>query len=296
MIKPATNLYQTYITRINTFIKKVLPSDTINLHRAMDYSTDGGKRLRALLVYMVGKHFNINVELLDVVAASVELIHAYSLIHDDLPCMDDDDLRRGKPTTHIQFSEAVALLAGDALQTLAFEILAKPDLLPNTVISDANKIMLINILAAASGGAGMVLGQQLDLNAESGTDKANNNLAHLKKIHHLKTGQLFMAAMLMPCYVSLKTPDTATLITLEKLAYHLGIAFQIQDDLIDELDSTITGKSSGSDARNGKVTYVSLLGKAAAQEALKQEMLAIIQMSDKFVELTEFILTMIIVA
>lgn len=283
--------YELYTARINKYLKQIIPSDTINLHEAIEYSTSSGKRLRPLIVYIIGKHFKVAESLLDVVAASIELVHCYSLIHDDLPCMDDDDLRRGKPTTHIKFSEAVALLAGDALQSLAFEILSDPAYISSAMVSCENKLAMVRILATAIGARGMVLGQQLDLNAEN---DSLLNLADLKKIHNLKTGELFKAALLMPYYCTTTTPDSATLERLERIAYHFGIAFQIQDDLLDATDPAIIGKSSGSDQRNNKMTYLSLLGQKGAENELEKELNVIYDLAQELPDFLDFVLKMII--
>jgi farnesyl diphosphate synthase len=282
--------YESYIARINNYLKQVVPSDTINLHEAMQYSTSSGKRLRPLIVYIMGKHFKVNEELLDVIAASIEIVHCYSLIHDDLPCMDDDDLRRGKPTTHIKFSEAIALLAGDALQGLAFKLLSDSSCLNDSVVSNQNKLAMIMLLADAIGANGMVLGQQLDLNAEN---DAAITLEDLKHIHNLKTGQLFKAAFMLPYYCQLISPSMSVLALLEKISYHFGIAFQIQDDLLDDSDPAIIGKSSGSDQRNNKATYLSLLGKKGAEDELSKELNVVYELARDFPDFTNFVASII---
>ncbi len=229
------------------------------LRNAMQYSVfNGGKRIRPLLCYaaaeMIGgsdysraTHF---------AAAALECIHAYSLIHDDLPAMDDDDLRRGKPTCHIKFDEATAILAGDALQTLAFEQLALLD-------QPALAVNLVKELALASGAGGMVGGQVLDIEAE-GLDEPLE-LSKLEEIHKLKTGALIRAAIRMGALSAGAEPDQLSALT--KYAEAVGLAFQVQDDIIDVCSDTETlGKPQGADMSRNKSTYVSLLGLCAAQD------------------------------
>jgi len=262
--------------RLNTRLKKFLPSPSQppqRLHRAMQYAVlSGGKRLRPLLVYATGTCFDAKLETLDGPAAAVELIHTYSLIHDDLPAMDDDDLRRGQPTCHKAFNEATAILVGDALQSLAFECLANSSCLPSKL-----QIQMIKTLATASGSVGMAGGQDLDLEAES----RQLDLLQLEKIHRLKTGALFQASVQLGA-IAAGCTDAPTLALLKNFAQHIGLAFQIQDDILDvEGHAEITGKRSGADAAHNKATYVSILGLTeaknrrqksygAAMEALKQ--------------------------
>ena len=244
--------------RIEAVLDKVLPD---HLHEplsdAIRYSTlNGGKRLRALLVYSTGITFNAPLKKLDAAACAVECIHAYSLIHDDLPAMDDDSLRRGKPTTHIHFDEATAILSGDALQALAFELLS----LKHSGIAPANQLRMINLLARSSGVFGMVGGQMLDINA---TNK-NISLPQLEKMHRLKTGALIHCASLMGALCSETCPPNKYKI-IQKYARKIGLAFQIVDDILDETTDTETlGKQSGADKALGKSTYVSHLGIANA--------------------------------
>ncbi|WP_390595076.1 (2E,6E)-farnesyl diphosphate synthase [Simiduia litorea] len=231
------------------------------LKAAMHYSlTNGGKRVRPLLVYASAQALKPDQEDgLDWVAAAVESIHAYSLVHDDLPAMDDDDLRRGKPTTHIAFDEASAILAGDALQTLAFELLA---LAPFTA---ELKVGLITQLASASGAKGMVLGQAIDLAAVN----QQLDLTQLERMHRHKTGALICASVAMGALAAGAT--TEQLEALQRYAEAIGLAFQVQDDILDVTSDTQTlGKQQGADSSHNKPTYVSLLGlegaKAKAQE------------------------------
>jgi len=213
----------------------------------------GGKRLRPLLVYMAGQALGATNDALDAPAAAIELIHAYSLIHDDLPAMDDDDLRRGQPTVHKAFDEASAILAGDALQALAFEVLA----------SNAHPRLghLVHTLASASGRDGMVAGQALDLDAVGGHPDVDA-LAHM---HAHKTGALIVAAVRLGGLVAVEDTDPR-LTALTRYARAIGLAFQIHDDILDVTGDTVTlGKTSGADAARAKPTYPSLLGLEGAQ-------------------------------
>ncbi|WP_404376175.1 farnesyl diphosphate synthase [Vreelandella aquamarina] len=213
----------------------------------------GGKRLRPLLVYLAGQALGADEEALDAPAAAIELIHAYSLIHDDLPAMDDDDLRRGQPTVHKAFDEATAILAGDALQALAFEVLASR---PHPRLGQ-----LVTTLAVASGRNGMVAGQALDLAAVGGHPDAEA-MAHM---HAHKTGALIVAAVRLGGLIVVDENDPR-LAALIRYARAIGLAFQIHDDILDVTGDTATlGKISGADAARAKPTYPSLLGLAGAQ-------------------------------
>ncbi len=229
------------------------------LFEAMRYSTfNGGKRLRPVLVYAACQALGGNAAAADGAAAAVECIHAYSLIHDDLPAMDDDDLRRGKPTCHIAFDEATAILAGDALQTLAFEILAAP----NPAVDAATQLLMLQTLAEASGDKGMVAGQSIDMNA-AGTQL---DLATLERMHSLKTGALIRASVRLGALASGHS-DAATLAALDDYAGAIGLAFQVQDDILDVEGDTLTlGKQQGADRDLNKATYPALLGMAAAKD------------------------------
>ncbi|HBQ05903.1 MAG TPA: geranyl transferase [Halomonas sp.] len=213
----------------------------------------GGKRLRPLLAYLAGQALGASDDALDAPAAAIELIHAYSLIHDDLPAMDDDDLRRGQPTVHKAFDEATAILAGDALQALAFEVLASR---PHPRLGQ-----LVTTLAVASGRDGMVAGQALDLAAVGGHPDAEA-MAHM---HAHKTGALIVAAVRLGGLVAVEEDDPR-LAALIRYARAIGLAFQIHDDILDVTGDTATlGKISGADAARAKPTYPSLLGLAGAQ-------------------------------
>jgi farnesyl diphosphate synthase len=218
----------------------------------------GGKRLRPFLVYATGQMFGLSLENLDAPAAAVECIHAYSLIHDDLPAMDDDDLRRGQPTCHIKFGEANAILAGDALQTLAFSILADADM-PDVALRD--RLAMISELAKASGVAGMCGGQSLDLEAEG----KQIDLQALEQIHRHKTGALIRAAVRLGALAA-GEPGRASLPELDRYAAAIGLAFQVQDDILDVVGETEKiGKRQGSDQQLGKSTYPALLGLDSAK-------------------------------
>jgi farnesyl diphosphate synthase len=230
------------------------------LHRAMRYATlDGGKRLRARLVYATGRLFGLSMTQLDSAAAAVEMIHAYSLIHDDLPAMDDDDLRRGKPTVHIAFDEATAILAGDALQALAYQTLVRAEW------PDAAKLAALQELISASGSRGMCGGQQLDMDAGGKT----LTLADLQNVHALKTGMLIKAAIRLPAIVA--DADSDARAALDAFADDLGLAFQIQDDILDvEASTEQLGKSVGKDAAQAKATYPALLRLDGAKALLSE--------------------------
>ncbi|MBI6548794.1 (2E,6E)-farnesyl diphosphate synthase [Xenorhabdus lircayensis] len=219
----------------------------------------GGKRLRPFLVYSVGEMFGLPKKSLDAAALALECIHAYSLIHDDLPAMDNDDLRRGQPTCHIKFGESQAILAGDALQSLAFEILAKQDM-PDVALSD--RLAMVTELASASGFAGMCGGQSLDLEAEG----KQIDLASLEQIHRHKTGALIRAAVRLGAY-SAGQRGREVLPLLEQYAQAIGLAFQVHDDILDVIGNTeVIGKRQGNDQQLGKSTYPALLGLGQAQK------------------------------
>jgi geranylgeranyl pyrophosphate synthase len=245
-----------YRNRVDTELATILASDQHipeRLRAAMQYSVlGGGKRVRPLLVYATGELCGVDENTLDTIAASVELVHAYSLVHDDLPAMDDDDLRRGRPTTHRQFDEATAILAGDALQALAFEILCDD---AGLAAQPRAQIKVISWLARAVGPAGMVGGQALDLEAEG---KRLDERA-LEDIHRRKTGQLIRASIMMPSELAdLSDTERAN---LDTFARDIGLVFQIRDDLLEiEQDTATLGKNAGSDASNAKSTYPSTLG------------------------------------
>lgn len=248
--------------RIETFLESRLPAaDCVpeRLHKAMRYSVlGGGKRVRPLLSFAAGELVRANAERVTVVAAAVELIHAYSLVHDDLPCMDDDILRRGKPTCHIEFDDATALLTGDSLQTLAFELLAEKHLADEP----GTQLEMIAQLALAAGSRGMAGGQAFDLDSVGKT----LSLPELEFMHIHKTGALIRAAVMLGARCNNRL-DNNQLGKLDHFAKCVGLAFQVVDDLLDTEATTATlGKTAGKDAENNKPTYVSILGISQARE------------------------------
>ncbi|AFA41451.1 geranyltranstransferase [Wigglesworthia glossinidia endosymbiont of Glossina morsitans morsitans (Yale colony)] len=250
-------------THINKILKKYLycfSKNKTQLTLAMEYGLcNGGKRLRAFLVYQVGALFKIPKKNLDNIAAAIECIHAYSLIHDDLPAMDNGDLRRGLPSCHVKYGEYLAILAGDALQTLAFHILSSIDM-PD--VSLLKRIKIISILANAIGGNGMCLGQSLDLE----TQGLPISIKKLKTIHKNKTGALIYAALNMTILAG-NICDKKITYDLKKYAQLIGLAFQIQDDILNIIGTAQkTGKRQGSDKKSHKNTYSSLLGLKKAQK------------------------------
>ena len=243
------SLLGSYQKRINQTLEGLLPSDDSILSEAMRYSVlNGGKRLRPILVYLSSELGEANHYSIDTLAGSIELIHCYSLIHDDLPSMDDDDLRRGNPTTHKKYDEATAILAGDALQPLAFELISNLD------TSDSNKITIVNCLANACGYSGMVGGQIKDIHS-----KEINTVQDLDIMHSQKTGRLIQASLETSGILS--GLDQKDIEALNKYGEKIGLAFQIQDDIIDiESPSSISGKDQGSDINQNKITYPSIVG------------------------------------
>ena len=252
--------------RINQFLANQFEEiDSYNapLRDAMKYGLLlGGKRVRPFLVYATGKMLRAEMPALDYAAAAIESIHAYSLIHDDLPAMDNDELRRGQPTCHIAFDEATAILAGDALQTFAFEILTQAPSL-----SAEQKLQLVKVLAQASGVQGMCLGQSLDLISEH----KQVNLAELELIHRNKTGALLTAALKLGFICSPHFKNKELEKQLERYSQAIGLAFQVQDDILDiEGDSAEIGKPVGSDLGLDKSTYPKLLGLEGAKQKAQE--------------------------
>lgn len=246
------------------------------LHQAMHYSVlGGGKRIRPALAYATAIAVGLPYASVTGVACAVELIHAYSLIHDDLPAMDDDDLRRGKPTCHKAFDEATAILAGDALQTLAFEVLTTDRQLP---ADPALRLQLVKLLAQASGTAGMAGGQALDLAAEG----QRLDLAGITQIHARKTGALIQASVMMAaaCHITLSAADHSA---LTHYAHDVGLAFQIQDDLLDiEGDTALLGKATGADQALQKSTYPAMAGVEVAHGKVRELHAAALQAVERF--------------
>ena len=252
-----------YSARIEKVLDRWLPpAEKIpqRLHSAMRYAVlGGGKRLRPLLIYATGETLGLPPERLDGPAAAVEIIHAYSLIHDDLPAMDDDALRRGRPTCHIAFDEATAILAGDALQVLAFQILADD---PAMTVTPAARVEMLKSVAIASGSAGMAGGQAIDLAAAG----RQLDLAELELMHIHKTGALIRASVLLAAQ-SVVGLDAAKLAALDRYAKCVGLAFQIQDDILDVEGVTATlGKQVGADSARNKPTYPSILGLSRSKQ------------------------------
>lgn len=250
---------------VEYFLDQILPAaeaEPQRLHEAMRYAVlGGGKRIRPLLVFASGEGFDAPIETLLPVAAAVELIHVYSLVHDDLPAMDDDALRHGRPTVHVAFDEATALLTGDALQTLAFQLLATP--LPG--LSPDRQLGLLRGLARAAGSHGMAGGQALDLAATG----RKIPLEALQTLHRCKTGALIRYAILAGAHCD--EPDETACTALERGANALGLLFQITDDILDATaDSATLGKTAGKDERHAKATYVTLLGLEGAIEAAQR--------------------------
>jgi len=253
---------QAWRARVEALLDAVLPdpaSEPRRLHAAMRHAAlDGGKRMRPLLVYATGTAFGCDAGALDHAAAAVELVHAYSLVHDDLPAMDDDALRRGKPTVHVAFDEATAILAGDALQSLAFELLA------DAPLPAATRVAMLAELARAAGVHGMCGGQALDIEATARDIDSDA----LVRLHALKTGALLRAAVRLGAIAAdVEAVDRAR---LDAFADALGLAFQVRDDLLDvEGDSTTLGKTPGKDAALGKATFPALLGIQASRARLE---------------------------
>ena len=248
--------------RFEVVLSDLLPASEIapqRLHQAMRYSVlDGGKRVRPLLTFAAGELAGAPLERLNRAAAAVELIHAYSLVHDDLPCMDDDVLRRGKPTSHIEFDEATALLVGDALQSLAFQLLSDQPLCNDA----ARQLTMVKLLAVASGSRGMAGGQAFDL-ASVGKQLA---LPELEFMHIHKTGALIRAAIVLGANCG-DALSEAQIAKLDHYGKCIGLAFQVVDDVLDaEADTATLGKTAGKDADHDKPTYVTLLGVSAAKK------------------------------
>jgi len=281
--------FATWRARVEAALDQALPSTSDSpqrLHAAMRHGVlNGGKRMRPLLVYATGNAFGADAADLDAVAVAIELIHCYSLVHDDLPAMDDDALRRGQPTVHVAFDEATAILAGDALQTLAFEALA------NAPHSAERRIAMLAELARASGVAGMCGGQALDFDATGSATRCQRlfsvaghrqsespdrkhdsdplSLADLERLHAMKTGALLRCAVRLGAIAA--GADAQGRIALDRYADALGLAFQIRDDLLDiEGDAATLGKTAGKDLAQDKATFPALLGIEASRARLAQ--------------------------
>jgi farnesyl diphosphate synthase len=255
-------------SRFEDVLRHVLPQPEVapqTLHAAMRYSVlDGGKRVRPLLAFAAGELAGADIERVNIAAAAVELIHAYSLVHDDMPCMDNDVLRRGKPTCHVEYDEATALLVGDSLQSLAFQLLAEHQLCDDA----ARQLQMIKLLATASGSRGMAGGQAIDLVSVG----KQISLPELEFMHIHKTGALIRAAVLLGAQCGSDKDrgaelNDAQMKQLDHFGKCVGLAFQVVDDVLDsEADTSTLGKTAGKDAEQDKPTYVTLLGAPAAKK------------------------------
>ena len=259
---------ETYQKRVNAALDKYLPTEDPPEHKlaeAIRYSViGGGKRIRPAMVYAAGEAMGVSTNLLDIPACAVEMIHAYSLVHDDLPAMDNDDLRRGRPTCHKAFDEATAMLAGDALQALAYEILAKDD---HVELTPEHRIEMLSLLTEASGAHGMAGGQAVDL-ASVGKQLT---LAQLEHMHRLKTGALIRASILLGgmCKQDVSQQEIDI---LSEYALCIGLSFQIQDDILDVVSDTETlGKPQGSDEEQEKPTFPAIIGLEESRERAMQQ-------------------------
>lgn len=253
--------FETWRQRVDAALLERIPETDHNgtrLQAAMRYAaTIGGKRVRPLLTYATGEALGADPARLDIPAMAVEMMHAYSLVHDDLPAMDDDDLRRGNPTCHIRFDEATAILAGDALQALAFTLLAKND---DAALSDTARVQMIAVLGDASGANGMAAGQAIDLEAVG----QSLDLAALENMHRHKTGALIRASVVIGAITAGARADQIE--RLDRFAAAVGLSFQIVDDILDVVSDTETlGKTQGADIALNKPTYPSLLGLEGAR-------------------------------
>lgn len=249
-----------YLQRINDCLEHAVPPPTSTprrLHEAMRYAVlNGGKRIRPLLVYAAGECLHVAPAKLDAPATAIELIHAFSLVHDDLPAMDDDELRRGEPTVHVKFDEATAILAADALQPLAFATLAA-----GQELTDRQKVNLVSLIAAACGSTGMTGGQSIDLDAEG---KILNE-TQIRQMHELKTGALIRASIMSACYLA-EAVSTEEFTGLDRFATAIGLAFQIRDDILDvEGETDVIGKTAGADQTRNKATWPSVFGLEASR-------------------------------
>lgn len=252
-----------YQQRVDQALNHWLPSDSVNpveLHKAMRYSVlASGKRVRPVLIYATASALGVNLLSVDGAAAAVEIIHAYSLIHDDLPAMDDDDLRRGRPTCHIEFDEATAILAGDALQALAFYILSHD---PEMTSDSSARLKMVEQLSLFSGSRGMAGGQAIDLAAVG----KPLNIAELETMHIHKTGALIRTCIQMAALSAVNLSDEQ-FHALDRYAKAIGLSFQVQDDILDVTGDTETlGKPQGSDIKHNKPTYPSIIGLQASRE------------------------------
>ena len=261
------NQLETWRLRMETALAKRLPAADaipVMLHQAMRYSVlGGGKRIRPALVFATAHAVGLREEDVEAAACAIELVHVYSLVHDDLPAMDDDDLRRGRPTCHKAFDEATALLVGDALQPLAFQLLARDPSLPS---SPAIRLRLIDMLAQASGTFGMAGGQAIDLQVQG----KQLGIEEVEAMHALKTGAVIRVSVLMAAECAAPPLDAPLYNALSRYANAVGLAFQIQDDLLDVMgDVTTLGKATGADSERAKPTHPAVIGIAASQQRVR---------------------------
>ncbi|HVW53905.1 MAG TPA: farnesyl diphosphate synthase [Trinickia sp.] len=253
------------LARVEAALERYLPASAVEparLHEAMRYAVlGGGKRIRPLLVHAAGELTGARPQALEAASAALEMIHVYSLVHDDMPCMDDDELRRGKPTVHVKYDEATALLVGDALQSQAFVVLTD-----EAALDAPAQAALVRELALASGSLGMAGGQAIDL-ASVGLTLTR---PQLETMHRMKTGALLRASVRMGALAG-KAPDARALAALDAYAAAVGLAFQVVDDILDvTTDSATLGKTAGKDAKDGKPTYVSIIGLEASRALAAQ--------------------------
>lgn len=277
MLPPFADRISGYSQRVVGSLDGALPATDQKperLHEAMRYAVlNGGKRVRPLLVYASGECLGVPEASLDAPAAAIELIHAFSLVHDDLPAMDDDDLRRGEPTVHRKFDEATAILAADALQPLAFSVLASAD-----GVTASQALALICLVADACGSRGMTGGQSIDL-ASEGRSLTRNELEHM---HYLKTGALLRAAIMSPACLRSDLPATQ-FTALEQFARSIGLAFQIRDDVLDvEGETHVIGKKAGADQRLAKATWPALFGVEESKRRCNELLLEALASLDPF--------------
>ena len=267
ILSSLNDTFRSYCERLEAALDARLPvSDSLpnQLHAAMRYATlNGGKRIRASLVYATGESLGASLDILDVPACAVEIIHSFSLVHDDMPCMDDDDLRRGKPTCHKAFDEATALLVGDALQSLAFDMLANDATL---AVDDGKRVQMVGTLAKAVGSFGMAGGQAIDIESVGQTLTAGQ----IEDMHRRKTGELIHASVMLGALTA-SGAGNDTLSALDKYGEAIGLAFQVVDDILDITADTATlGKPQGSDEAQNKPTYPSILGLEASRSKAEE--------------------------
>ena len=294
-MKDFESVWAFYSDRVEAALRARLVADHSppeRLHQAVQYAClGGGKRFRAMLVYAFGELAGATLDILDTPASAVEMVHAYSLVHDDLPGMDDDDLRRGRPTCHIQFDEPTAILVGDALQSRAFEVLASDQW---NRVDDKSKMQMVTVLASAIGSQGMAGGQALDMES---TGHLIEKIT-LEQMHKLKTGALIEASAVLGG-LSMKRIDDPLLVHFREFAQTIGLAFQIADDILDYTSTNADlGKPVGADERMNKSTYVSILGldeaRASADKLSKQAIESIRGLGDNtdfLAQLADFVVT-----